>query len=276
MTARRHGTAGLASTACLFVLVCIASAPASAQGDPMYGTIRGRTEDEFNGAGLAGARVEFLDDARRVLRAVTADDAGYFLLSKLPPGPFRLRVTHFGYVQTTTPTWWVQVGDVMEVAVRLQPDAIPLAPLEVVSLTRMPLPVLAGFYRRRESAVGGVFLGRAEIEERYASRITDLLVDLPGVRLQNAPGYSGQARAVVLSGSLLAAGGGRCPAQVFMDGILASRGGGAVPLDDLATPSDLEGIEIYRGLSSVPAEFITPEARCGVVALWTRRGREPG
>jgi hypothetical protein len=30
---------------------------------------------------------------------------------------------------------------------------------------------------------------------------------------------------------------------------------------------------VYRGLSGVPAEFLTPEARCGVIALWTQRRR---
>lgn len=264
----------VARTACAVVFVCLLPDAASPQASPLHGTIRGQTVDEYNGEGLPGARVDFLDDARRVVRTTVADDAGYFLLPSLPPGAFRLRVTQFGYAQAITPFWWVQQGEILDVVVRLQPDAIPLAPLEVVALTRMPVPVFAGFHRRREQAVGGTFLGRSEIAERHAGRITDLLVDLPGVRLESAPGTSGRERAVVLGRALLAAGGGRCPAQVFVDGILASRGGGAVPLDDLASPSDLEGIEIYRGLGSVPAEFITPEARCGVVVLWTRRGRE--
>jgi hypothetical protein len=64
-----------------------------------------------------------------------------------------------------------------------------------------------------------------------------------------------------------------CPVQVYLDGVLASRNDTEpVPLDELATPAVLEGIEIFRGISSVPPEFLTPEARCGVIALWTRRG----
>jgi hypothetical protein len=229
--------------------------------------------DEVNGTGLSGARVEFLDDSRRVRATTSTDETGHFVLARLPLGAFRLRVTQLSYVQTTTPVWWIDSGEVLDVVVRLQPDAIPLAPLEVLATTRTSVPVLSGFYRRMESAVGGFFLDRAEIEERHPSRVTDLLADLPGLRLEGAPGYSAQARIVTFGRTALASGGGRCAVQVFVDGILASRGG-AVPLDDLAHPTDLEGIEIYRGMSTLPPEFITPDARCGVVALWTRRGRE--
>lgn len=244
---------------------------ASAQASPFHGTIRGRASDEYNDHPLSGARVEFLDDSRRVRATVLADESGYFVMGQLPAGAFRLRVTHFGYLRTTTPVWWVHAGEILDVAVRLRPDALPLAPLEVVALTKVPMPVLADFHRRRESAVTGFFLARRDIDERKPSRVTDLLVDVPGIRLESVPGYSGQARGVTFARSLLATGGGRCPVQVFLDGILATRGG-SVPLDDLVSPEDLEGVEVYRGLGSVPAEFVTPEARCGVVALWTRRG----
>ncbi len=256
----------------LLALLWILPGVASAQNNPADAAIRGQAVDEITGMGLAGAEVEFLDAARRVIQRTGADESGHFILSQLPPGPFRLRVSRFGYLETTTPVWWVEVGDVLEVMVWLRPDAILLAPLEVIGRTRLRLPVLSGFYRRMESSVGGYFLDREEIEGRNASRITDLLVDLPGVRLENAPGYSGQAKAVTFSRSLLGTGGGQCPVQVFVDGILATRRSAGVPLDELATPNALAGIEIYRGLSTVPAEFVTPEARCGVIALWTQRG----
>jgi hypothetical protein len=58
---------------------------------------------------------------------------------------------------------------------------------------------------------------------------------------------------------------------VFVDGRPANRRGN-VSINDLASPSGLEGMEVYRGLATVPPEFLTPEARCGVIALWTRRG----
>jgi hypothetical protein len=67
--------------------------------------------------------------------------------------------------------------------------------------------------------------------------------------------------------------GGPCPVQVFLDGNQATRDvpGGDVDIDELASPLDVEAIEVFRGLGSIPPEFLTPEARCGVIAIWTKR-----
>ena len=43
-------------------------------------------------------------------------------------------------------------------------------------------------------------------------------------------------------------------------------------IDEVISPGSVEGIEVYRGLSTVPAEFLNPDAECGVIAIWTRRG----
>ena len=71
-----------------------------------------------------------------------------------------------------------------------------------------------------------------------------------------------------------------CATQIFVDGFLLNRrtgsSRGAPPIDfridDVVSPSSIEGIEVYRGLSTVPAEFLNPDAECGVIAIWTRRG----
>jgi hypothetical protein len=238
------------------------------------GTIVGQVVDDRTNWGIPGAEVEFLDESRRVRARTLADEEGHFALHRLPPGSFRLRVRRLGYAETTTPPWWVQSGEVLSVVVRLQPDAILLAPLEVTGLSRpLQVPALDGFYRRMETGVGGVYLSRQEIEARNPARITDLLVDVPGIRLQQAPDRLGQLMVVSFNRTLRGRGGGDCPVQVFVDGILASRGQRGVPLDELASPNALEGMEVYRGLASLPAEFVTPDARCGVVILWTRRSR---
>jgi hypothetical protein len=113
---------------------------------------------------------------------------------------------------------------------------------------------------------------RAEIDARAPFRITDLLATVPGVEIIRT---GNDTREVRLGVSAIGAGGGTCRTQIYIDGVLATRGGSTVPPvspDELASPSALEGIEIYRTVAGMPPQFINPDSRCGVIALWTRRG----
>jgi hypothetical protein len=89
-------------------------------------------------------------------------------------------------------------------------------------------------------------------------------------------GTGASARSIRMGRALPGVGGGECPVQIFVDGMLATRAapGGDVSVDDLVTPQDVEAIEVFKGLGSVPAEFLNPHSRCGVIAIWTRRSLE--
>jgi len=257
-------------------LALIAPGPGATQERPSVdGTIRGQVVDARSEVGVPGALVQVLDSSDRIRRQATADEEGRFVLVRLDPGSFRLRVSHSSFIQTETPRWWVEAGEVLTVSIRVDTEVIPLAPLEVTARARTHSPVLSGFYDRLDRGVTGTFITRDEIVERNPTRVTELLEFLPGVTLDHARG--GNARTVVMARSLPgfgtppgARGDHSCPVQIYVDGVLATRGGAASP-DELATPLELEGVEVYRGLGGVPAEFLTPEARCGVIALWTRR-----
>jgi hypothetical protein len=58
-----------------------------------------------------------------------------------------------------------------------------------------------------------------------------------------------------------------CPPQYWVDGVKAYN----LNIDDII-PSDVEGIEIYPGASTVPPQYNTREGTtiCGVVLIWTR------
>jgi hypothetical protein len=244
------------------------AAPAQGQRVSIDGAVSGRVVQEGTGEPIPQAYVRVLDAKRRTLDTAYTDDDGRFTFPRLRPGPFALRVRGLGYAEITTPYWQVRTGESLDVTVRLDPTAILLAPLEITARSRSESPMLAGFYNRKDRGIGGTFFSRADIERRNPSKLTDLLVEVPGLRLEGG-GAQGD-RVATFSRSLFSPGGGECHVQVFVDGVQA-RGQG-VPLDDLATPAVLEGIEIYRGLATVPPEFLSPEARCGVIALWTRRG----
>ena len=263
----------LATAPLLASAALVASDPRSvaAQTEPDEGEIRGQVVNEGDEEGISRAVVYFLNDDQQLQDSTTADSDGFFQLPGLEPGAFYLRVEHLAYVETTTPEWSVEAGEELVVVVRMDPDQIPLAPLEVTGSTQSQSPVLEGFYDRMERAVTGTFFDRQDIEERNPGRVTDLMRDIPGVRLEQAPGGVTGDRIPTFGRALPGRPGG-CPVQVFVDGVLATRADGGVSLDELASPQSLEGMEIYRGLSGVPAEFLNEDARCGVIALWTRRG----
>jgi hypothetical protein len=254
------------------VLGCLAALlplSAHAQHNAVDGVIRGIVRDEVTGQPIPNVLVEVLDHVERIRRSAMSDEDGRFLLLRVQPGPFWLRATHMAYARTKTPPWRVESGEVLEVTLRLHPQAVLLAPLEVNARARTHSPVLASFYDRLNRRMGGTLLDRADIEARNAARITDLLETVPGVRIEAT---SRSFRMITMARALPGAGGGpnACPVQIYVDGVRATRSGPVSP-DELLVPGALEGVEVYRGLGTIPPEFLTPEARCGVVAFWTRR-----
>ena len=229
--------------------------------------IRGRVLDEATSTGIAAVQIDFLDGSTRVRGTAVTDSAGNFALPNVPSGAFRLRATRLGYARTLTPYWRIQSSEVLTVNVRMDPQAMSHTPLEITAKYRNRPPVIADFLERARRQNGGTFITRDEIERRQPFRITDLLAGVPGVEVATVPGVGRENRVVRMARTP----GRVCPVQVFVDGVFASRIGES-PVDDLASPTELEGIEVYRGTSTTPPEFLTADARCGVIALWTRRG----
>lgn len=235
--------------------------------------VRGTVLDEASDAPLEGVVIAAMDSFGDVLVRRTTDAAGEFTFTVKDRAGVRLRARRIGYREVNTPFLSFEGRDLHVVELRMDTEAVPLAPLTVVARSRRleRSPVLSDFDRRAESGFGWYFT-RDEIEEIAPTLVSDLLARVPGVRLESSGG-SNLRRTLTMARSSVGPGGGRCPAQIFLDGRLVTRSNAIeFPVDDLVTPEAVEGIEVYRGLSTVPPEFLTPSSRCGVVAIWTRRG----
>ncbi|MGH7482163.1 MAG: TonB-dependent receptor plug domain-containing protein, partial [Longimicrobiales bacterium] len=194
------------------------------------------------------------------------------------PG-IRFRATRAGYLDNTTPFLYFDRHSYFGIEIRLDPEVVLLAPLEVVArLPAIRSPVLSGFEHRLATGMGW-YLTREDFERFRPTYVTDLLARAPGVRIES----NGRGNRPTVRMTQGAVPGRDCPVQIFVDGMLLNPRtalpgrGESFSIDDVVSPASVEGVEVYGGLSTVPPEFLNPEAHCGVVAIWTLRGdRESG
>jgi len=227
------------------------------QSGPLYaqgatgGRIVGQVVEQGRGVPVREAEIRI----RGTSLVRTSDSNGRFLLVGVPPGTRVLEVRHLSY-QDRADSILVLPEETLEVQVPLAPEPLTLEPL-VVSIRSKVLEA-AGFYRRREQGLSGFFISRAAIEARGPVRLSDLLVGVPGLRLQQRDGVLGP---VVVSprGTLL--GPGTCSPNVWLDGVVTT----IIDLDDIH-PNQVEGMEIYRG-AGAPLRYNDP---CGAILIWTR------
>jgi len=252
-----------------FLLFLLNASPAAGQVK-----IVGRVIDDLTADPLTQAEVVVLSPDGAVLDRIQTDETGIFEVEVKRTYAVRIRVERFGYTTNTTPLLYFDKRLFFQVEVRLAPDTILLAPLEVVAWSEMPEDaVLEGYKRRLENGLG-IYITREAVEARNPTYVTDMLREVPGVQVT---GTGAGTRAVVRMGR---ASSRECATQIFVDGFLINRRttslGNSRPMDfridDVVSPGSVEGIEIYRGLSTVPPEFLNPDSECGVIAIWTRRG----
>lgn len=224
------------------------------------GHLRGSVQEGGVGDAVAGAVVEVRG---AVSRTTETDGDGRFTVTNLPAGRYTVRVEHLAY-RTVTDTVGIPGGDrSVSLDVRLLPDAIPLDPITVRVDRRPSFGPLVDVYdrmdRMRRLGLGHVF-DRREIEESGAIRVSHLVGRVPGVRTAAIPG-SPNVRMFLTRH--------RCDPSVYIDG-LKWRG---EHIDHVLTMNGIEAVEVYRRLSEIPVEFWDDQSsRCGVVAVWTRRG----
>lgn len=199
---------------------------------------------------LSGARVvvDGLD-----VRGMT-DRYGFLRLPNLPAGSLHLSVTHLGYAPMEDVVEF-EAGEPKRLLVRMGIKPIVLDGVSV----RTSGSTLAsrGFYDRQKSGVG-TFITRAEITAMNVRYMSDVLRRTSGFQIGTAP--FGARPPASIRGN-----GTRCPIQYFVDGALTS----GFNIDEVMA-RDVEGIEIYRGASTIPPAYNRGTAPCGVILIWTR------
>lgn len=226
------------------------------------GRVVGLVRDQERGSLVEGALLR-VDGAPA--RHAT-DPRGRFTLTGLSAGRRILETSSPGY-QRRADTVEVLAGRTLEVEITLAPEPIELTPILVV--VRSLVLEQSGFYRRRDQGISGTLLTREEIEERRPTRLTDLFVSIPGVRVLQGDGVR-DPMVVVPRGNLWGQGTPTCSPRVWLDGVPTT----IVDLDQIR-PGVVEGMEVYTG-AGTPIAY---NDACGAIVIWTRlpgRGRGRG
>ena len=236
------------SSAALAVASALSSVQAVAQ---TRGTIHGTVRDS------AGA-IAFVEISMKGTDAtVMTDENGRFRFTGVPFGSVELKARRIGYTPATqTIEFSKGTEPVVEILMSAAPGYLPS--VEVHEPRQVYDSRLQGFKERSAKGVG-YFITRERLEKLNSYRMVDVIRDIPGVRIRTLRG----------GGSTLTLRGAQCAPLLFVDGNPASAGVVDLEMFDLGM---VEGIEVYSGLASVPAEFVAARGtdRCGVIAIWSK------
>lgn len=249
-----------------------AGGPVAATAVPGSSRIRGIVKDAGSGAPLEGALVTI----EGVRRNQITDVDGRFALSDVPAGRRRIEVSLLGFA-TRADAITVPPASILALDIALTIEPIPLAPITVAVEPRNLDLELAGFYERQDRE-RGIFFTQEMIEERNPVTIVDLFEGLPGVRIVVQQGIRRAVSLVANRGmsiidyTLASPYGTPCYPAVWLNGMMVHAGADTVPehIEDLATPGNVAGLEIYPSAARIPVQYNIAGA-CGVIVIWTRR-----
>jgi len=253
---------------CLFLLLLFLPSTLSAQ------VLRGLLLDQESRSPIAFATLELLlgaEGSRVEVRALS-DSSGFFLIDAEEPGRFRLRAERIGYQSVISPPFDLESSDTLEVELVASVEAVPLAPLTVIS-DRPPLvgnsTLILGGFRERTRIYGdlglgiGHFVEKSEWDHRVLNKVSDLLRDMPGVRV-----WGGRNQQILLRSVTSLQNPRGCVPSFYLNGQLIRLYEGE-SIDALLPVSSIKALEIYPGLSR-PAEFMDlGEHPCGSIVIWT-------
>jgi hypothetical protein len=246
--------------ACL-ALHLFLSADATAQA-----ILRGVVRDS-SGRPLAGAQVT-LDGAK--FQARTDSTGGYSISAD--PGSHVVLFRQLGYEPQEKRARLVR-GEVVVVNATLVRSAAPELDTVTVRGAR-PRGVGREAFGERRALGLGKFADSAQIRKSESRRTSEVLRNL-GVRIWTFK--SPYQEEYASSPTKLTMGGQpSCFMTVILDGTTIWRTGSSAPPPDFRREfplMSLEAIEVYSNSAKVPMEFSGYDADCGVIVLWTRRGK---
>lgn len=133
-----------------------------------------------------------------------------------------------------------------------------------------------GFENRR--AVGtGLQFDRAHLVKANVATLGEFLQSVPGLSVLNPSSTSSMQLSRSAGSGLVNTGNTMTACHIgwFVDGHRMDAFGTIDAATDALGSMQIDAIdavEVFRGVSEMPAEFSAPDLRCGAVAIWMRKG----
>jgi hypothetical protein len=234
-----------------------AAGPARPSG-AQSGVLRGVVVDSAD-----GSLIESADILAASIKQVSRTNAkGQFTLTKLPKGALEIIIRRIGY-QPQQQTIMLSGGDNDSVKVVLvaQPEVLQAVAVDAVERHRRQ--GIEDFYVRRTQGIG-TFITRQQLEELRGNQATEVLRTVPGIQLFRTKNGDNSVRFTGTS----SINHRDCPPNLWLDGQRMNN----MELDQIPA-NDIEGIELYRGASTTPAQFWQGNSQntfCGTIVVWSR------
>jgi len=238
------------------VLLAALAVPLFSQQKPRI--FRGQVTDSL-GLPIPFAEVAILGTSLRVV----ADSEGLFRIDNVPEGLHAVIARAIGW----KPLFFLirmeaNLEQVGRIGLVPAPQRLPDVIVEGGRFDKPPEYALTNryddFFRRRRTQAG-VFRLRSDPWFTSALHTGDLLRGIPGVRTS----FGSNGTTVAFPRCQ----GAGAKVAVWIDGARVMTNNANEALD-YVRPSDIEMIEVYRGVGQIPGEFL--EDACAAIVIWTR------
>ena len=247
--------------ACI-ALIAVASTASSQDTRAISGTV----------LDSAGQRVPYVNIDGGPRYRTLANGSGEFRLIVPAKERLEIAVRRIGFLPGKI---LVQPGTDTTVSISLQRLAVLLTTQVVRAQQQVQSLAARGFYERmldhERGALVGDFITPEEIEMRNPQRVTQLLEQRRGLRVQRS------GNCYVVDQCYKVMGQNNCPATIYLDGqrlnsmgTASNDASGAPAIDGLIPVTGVSAIEVYPRGSSAPPKYQSLAGTCAIVVIWTK------
>jgi hypothetical protein len=249
---------------------------APARAGPRAAVFTGVVLDSTRHEPIVGVEIAFPD----ISLATTSNDRGEFRIENVPAGTHRMTARRIGYGFADTQLTFAS-GDFVNRRVVLS-RFVTLD--SVVVSTTIEDRRLREFEENRKFGMGH-FWTREELEKLHFEKLEQPLDGVAGANVRRGATHAwvrsnrqtSTVRKEVFTPNTadrMRGAGAACYAHVYVDNVPRFIARPEEDLFDLNSISvfDIVAMEYYSNRAQTPGKYLTPNAVCGVLVIWTRRG----